>query len=126
MRIDQSNNTIMLDDKIIKALQLKLRGLKDELLKLADTADDMAKTVELDQSRVGRLSRMDAMAGQAMSQESRRRREIQLRQIERALAKIEQRSYGECEECLEPINPQRLELNPAAPLCILCASAAEN
>jgi len=115
----------MLDEKARTALRDLLVTQKAELKQLSETGDDMAKTVELDQSRVGRLSRMDAMAGQAMSQESQRRRTLLLKQIDHALIKMDQGNYGECEECLESINPQRLALNPAAPLCILCAAAAE-
>ncbi len=115
----------MLDENTQADLREQLLALKDELQQLAATGRDMAKTVELDQSRVGRLSRMDAMAGQAMSQESQRRRSLLLQQIDTALAKMERGEYGECEECLEMINPQRLALNPATPLCILCAAAAE-
>ena len=46
-----------------------------ELNDLAETGDAAAKPVELDQTRVGRLSRMDAMQAQAMSIETKRRRE---------------------------------------------------
>ena len=81
--------------------------------------------VELDQSRVGRLSRMDALQSQAMSRETGRRRRNKLFQIESALRRIEEDGYGCCQECGENIAPARLEVDPSARLCIQCASALE-
>ena len=81
--------------------------------------------VELDQTRVGRLSRMDAMQAQAMSVETGRRRRQHLVEIEKALERIEAGDYGECLECGEAIHPGRLEANPTATLCIACAEALE-
>jgi DnaK suppressor protein len=45
-----------------------------------------------------------------------------LSEVERALAKLEDGSYGKCEDCGEQIDPLRLEAKPAAPYCINCAS----
>jgi DnaK suppressor protein len=81
--------------------------------------------VELDQSKVGRLSRMDAMQAQAMAQASGQRREAMLRNIEAALKRIDDESYGLCLDCGEPINPKRLEFDPTALRCIDCASNLE-
>ena len=45
----------------------KLQALQDKLEALQSTVDEAAETVELDQARVGRLSRMDALQAQSMS-----------------------------------------------------------
>lgn len=45
-----------------------------------------------------------------------------LADVEHALAKFDQGSYGQCEQCGQPIAPARLEAKPAARLCINCAS----
>jgi len=113
-------------DGPLAQMRTKLEAMREELQALTHMAAESASTVELDQSRVGRLSRMDALAGQAMSQETRRRRLVLLQQVAAALKKLDRGEYGECDECLEPINPQRLALHPAAPLCISCAAAAES
>ena len=78
--------------------------------------------VELDQQAVGRLSRMDALQVQAMALETSRRRAAELQRIAAALARIDEGEYGTCLECGEEIAVRRLELAPAAPLCIACAS----
>lgn len=99
--------------------------LQRQLLDLEETGNAAGKTVELDQARVGRLSRMDALQGQAMSQAMNRRRKIELQKIAAALQRIEAGEYGYCLTCEEPIARARLEHDPAATLCIGCASAVE-
>jgi len=44
--------------------------------------------------------------------------------VKRALARIEDGTYGECVRCGEEIAPARLEARPEASLCIDCARAA--
>jgi DnaK suppressor protein len=43
--------------------------------------------------------------------------------VERALEKLDQGSYGVCDSCGEPIPAGRLEVAPASALCIECAQA---
>ena len=45
-----------------------------------------------------------------------------LDEVEHALAKLDEGSYGVCEGCGKAINPARLEAKPAARFCIDCAS----
>lgn len=95
------------------------------LMTAIEGENESSKTVELDQSKVGRLSRMDALQGQAMTQETKHRHEEGLRHIITALSRIESGDYGYCLECDELISNARLEVDPAASLCIKCASLAE-
>lgn len=83
------------------------------------------KPVTLDQASVGRLSRMAAMQGQAMALETQRGRAIQLQRIHSALSRIQSGDYGLCTNCEEEIALRRLETDPAATLCIACASRQE-
>lgn len=116
----------MTDDKLdLAAFREQLDLLREELLAVAATGDDAAATVELDQSRVGRLSRMDAMQAQAMSQDGRRRREAKLRGVARALRRIEDDDFGWCEDCGEAIHARRLMADPTATLCVACATERE-
>lgn len=90
------------------------------------SARQSAGTVELDQSRVGRLSRMDALQTQAMQKETLRRNSRQLLELRSAEKRLDADSFGDCDECGEQIARGRLEHNPAATLCIACAEKAEN
>jgi len=103
----------------------KLLQLRAELEAVAATGDASAAVVELDQSKVGRLSRMDAMQAQAIAQASMQRRELMLKKITAAIARIGNDEYGDCFSCDEPINEKRLEFDPTATLCIDCATKSE-
>lgn len=46
-------------------------------------------------------------------------------QIERALQKVDEGTYGICENCGRPIAPERLEALPFASLCISCQEQAD-
>lgn len=50
----------------------------------------------------------------------------ELREIERALRRLEEGGYGECTECGEPISEQRLAALPYASLCIDCATSLQD
>lgn len=106
------------DPRRFHALLLERRAA---LLEVAGTGREAAATVELDQSRVGRLSRMDALQAQAMSRETNRRREVELARIAAALQRIEDGEYGFCLNCGEAIAEGRLLSDPSAPRCIDCA-----
>lgn len=95
------------------------------LLNVLESGKNAAGTVKLDQTSVGRLSRMDALQSQAMLKEASRRREQSLRDISKALARIESGDYGYCEECGEGIAEKRLQINPTAIYCIECSSKLE-
>ena len=103
----------------------RLEALEVELLGQREAAGNAAGVVELDQARVGRLSRMDALQSQAMSAEAQRRRGDLLARARAALARLDAGEYGDCLACGEPVPPARLDTDPAAPLCVACAERAE-
>jgi len=47
--------------------------------------------------------------------------EVTEEKLQRALAKLEEGSYGRCDRCGNPIAPARLEAVPESVLCIDCA-----
>ncbi len=110
----------------IESLKTRLIEQREMLLDVAESSREAARTVELDQSRVGRVTRMDAMQAQAMAKESDRRRLLALQRIKGALQRIENGDYGICVTCDEPIAASRLEADPGALLCIDCAARAEH
>jgi DnaK suppressor protein len=114
------------DDLDVEFFTAELHRLRQELLLAETTGAESAATVELDQSRLGRLSRMDAMGQQAMSKAANQRRKIQLQKVTAALQRIENGGYGICSSCDEQIDPRRLKVDPAAVVCIGCAEALSN
>lgn len=113
-----------MSDTFLTAMREKLLELQGNLESLAATGEESSKVVELDQSRVGRLSRMDALQAQAMAQASERRRKIILQKITAALTRIQNDEYGLCLVCDEPIDRKRLEFDPTVTLCVQCAENA--
>jgi DnaK suppressor protein len=113
------------DERELAVYRRRLEALQQELTGLGQTGKEAAGIVELDQTSVGRLSRMDALQGQAMSQERGRRREIELRRIAAALRRIAQGDFGFCTGCDEPIERKRLDFDPAVAQCIACAEKVE-
>ncbi len=100
--------------ELLLARRSKLRGQVDD-------GDPAAKTVELDQTRQGRLSRMDAMQQQAMAVAAGERRQQELGRIEAALRRIADGDYGVCLDCGEEIARGRLKIQPTATRCVRCA-----
>lgn len=110
----------MTDDELTE-IQVKLSAMSLELQEMERDFSEQSNPVELDQAKVGRLSRMDAMQGQQMAMEAARRRQRQLVQIEAAQRRINAGEYGRCQECDEDIDIRRLQVDPACLLCIRCA-----
>ena len=106
----------------------QLEDFKQRLLELQKTHQELADefaaaggTVMLDQSSVGRLSRMDAMQNQQMALEASRRREMHAEKIEGGLRRIEAGTYGICFYCEEQIDIKRLDADPTYTRCLQCA-----
>jgi DnaK suppressor protein len=68
---------------------------------------------------------MDAMQQQAMAQASTRRTEVELQRIRTVISRLRSGDYGYCVKCAEEIAERRLEIDPAALICIACARVAE-
>ena len=107
----------------LNAYKKRLLTLQDELSHILEITEASRKPVELDQTSVGRLSRMDAMQAQAMQLETGRRREQELLRIKSALKRIETGGFGYCASCDEEIEEKRLYHDPTFPTCISCAQS---
>ncbi|MGO2008430.1 TraR/DksA family transcriptional regulator [Vreelandella alkaliphila] len=105
----------------IAAIRQKLLALEASLREESIESASSRETVVLDQTSVGRLSRMDALQGQAMAKAEEQRRQMTLKRISGALQRIEQENFGECIECGEWIGAKRLTWDPLVLTCIECA-----
>lgn len=99
----------------------QLHAIIAELTAMDKAASDNRATVVLDQTSVGRLSRMDAMQQQAMANATSQRRKFEIAQAKSALQRITQDEFGYCCECGDGIAHKRLEYNPSVATCITCA-----
>lgn len=103
----------------------RLQQRQKEILLENESGSSGAATVVLDQTSVGRVSRVDALQAQAMSVAAQERRLASLQKIEEALQRVEEGEYGYCLNCGEAIAFQRLEIDLAARFCVKCASQLE-
>ncbi len=103
------------------AVKKRLLARRAELAETREQSAHSRQPVTLDQTSVGRISRIDAMQVQAMAIEAERRRAIEEKRIDAALERLDGGEYGECVTCGEDIAPARLDLDPAAAVCIDCA-----
>jgi DnaK suppressor protein len=81
--------------------------------------------IELDQARIGRLSRMDAIQQQAISKAASRLIDVERQRIQSALARMRADEYGYCIVCEEDIAEGRLQFDPSVLICITCAEEKE-
>lgn len=116
----------MNSDANLEGFRARLVARRDELTRMVASNEAAAKPVELDQTRLGRLSRIDALQDQAMAVATEERRKAELRRIETALRRIDEDEFGYCVSCGEAIAKKRLELDPTTPVCIDCAGGAHH
>lgn len=102
--------------------------LESELARLDKTMDssrEAARPVALDQTSVGRVSRMDELQNQQMSKDLHSRNESRRAQIMDALERMDAGTYGGCARCGEPIPYGRLLVFPEARTCAACGARGE-
>ncbi len=103
-------------------LRAKLEALRESLASPAESSAADRAPVELDQTSVGRLARIDAMQKQAMALAAEQRRQAELARVVAALGRIDSDEFGYCDVCGEAIAPARLDHSPAVTTCIGCAA----
>jgi DnaK suppressor protein len=92
---------------------------------LRHAGEDSGEVIDADAAVMGRLSRADAMQREELARETNRRRAEDLQRVQSALERVRKGDYGACLRCGQAIPSERLDADPAATLCIGCASAIE-
>jgi DnaK suppressor protein len=106
----------------LEAVRQRLQARDQVLAERLRQATDQTSAVEPDRA-IGRLTRLDAVQQGHMNEELRRQAVAERSRIARALARIDDGTYGVCPRCEEPIADARLDAQPDAVLCVGCASA---
>ena len=113
-------------DKLRARLESEKIRLNEEMEQLQTSASSS------DERREGSpFGKREEEATETLELEKRLVLENRIRQeltgIEHALHKFEEGTYGKCDNCGKPIDPERLEALPQASLCLNCkASQAKN
>ena len=103
---------ILLEEKQ-RILNNSKNALRNEL---AMSPDDLADETDLTASEIN----------QNLIFKLRDRERQLLSKIDEALAKMDEGTFGTCEDCEEPIEPRRLEARPVSTLCIACKEKQEH
>lgn len=85
----------------------------------ADSAADSSISPD---NAIGRLTRMEAIQAQSISNAGKGRQKKRLDLIGRALVAIEEGDYGLCARCGQAIQTGRLEFRPESRVCMACAN----
>jgi len=107
--------------------------LESERVRLIEELEQLQASVPgLDERREGSpFGKREEEATETLELEKRLALENRIRQemvrVEHALQKFEKGTYGLCDSCGKPIDPERLEALPQASLCMTCkAQQAKN
>lgn len=102
--------------KLLLEEKQKIINNKRSLEDITVDSDDLPDETDLAASEVS----------QNLAFKLRDRERMLLAKIDLALAKIEEGTFGVCEDCEEPIEIRRLEARPVSSLCIACKEQEEH
>lgn len=83
-------------------------------------SDEAAKPVQLDQSAVGRLSRMSSLQSQGMAKGLHERERLRLALLLEAERRLDSGTYGTCTDCGADVAFERLLIFPESATCRAC------
>ena len=108
----------------LKKFKTLLTDKRDEILKKAKQTLEQNMALDTDDLP----DEMDLASSeylQSFTFRLRGREKAFLEKIQKALAKIDEGTFGVCEECSEEISVKRLEARPETTLCIRCKEDQE-
>lgn len=109
----------------LQELRALLQQLQLELQEQLQLSKSATAAVTLDQTLVGRVSRMDALQQQSVAISTSEKTRARLRKVNIALAAMDSGDYGFCARCDEGIGYGRLRAQPEARLCIACQDSVD-
>lgn len=107
--------------------------LEQEMERLRSLIGNMAEDNEGEGTQPDELATVDQHPADAGSETFEREKDMailsnleeQAAEIEKALARVEEGTYGSCEACGKPIGDERLEVVPTARYCVEDQGARE-
>jgi DnaK suppressor protein len=108
-------------NQLKKLLESQLVDLKKQIALSAESS----KIVSLDQTMMGRVSRIDAIQQQKIALASFERDKQHFHKLEIALKNIDDEDFGYCIECDESISFSRLMIKPESTFCVACQQKNE-
>jgi len=103
-------------EELERTIRAELSDLGREITRLEEEVAPIAPD-----RAIGRLTRMEAINAQKMSQANLRRARQRKSALERALRQLDDDEFGICARCERPIPIKRLMLVPESRICVRCA-----
>lgn len=103
-------------EKIKKKIKEEIGKTQENILEYKENTKPIAP-----ENAIGRVSRMDAINNKSVAEAALRQAEDKLKRLKYALEKIDNKDFGICARCKNPIPPGRLILMPHSIHCVRCA-----
>jgi len=114
---------LFMEAKDIEFFRNFLNQMLDDILRKGEeTIEDMTETREVYADPADRAT---AESDRSFTLRLRDRERKLIKKIQQAQQRIEDGSFGECDECGEDIGVERLKARPVTTLCINCKSRQE-
>ncbi|MDB5917070.1 MAG: TraR/DksA family transcriptional regulator [Massilia sp.] len=114
-----------LDQVQLALLKSMLEQRRDALVTQSDADHVGARERAVEEVETSPADKATVRLLNDMALEAAGHNAAQMLVLKHALAKFDDGSYGECEECGNPIGFSRLQARPEARLCITCQTRAE-
>jgi RNA polymerase-binding protein DksA len=135
-KVTKTNGSAKAEEPVVKAgppkpLTLEMKGIRVRLMQmLVDLRKDIDHEVRVGSERdLAHINDTSDMASDSAEGDLALRiaesETVEAGEIERAIEKIDNGTYGTCEVCNKAINAERLQFLPFATLCIKCQELAE-
>ena len=105
-------------DQIRQQIDRDLTEIATQIAQLEIKARPIAPDCSL-----GRLTRMEAMGEQEVSQRILDETRLRLTRLRNALSRIDSEMFGICIDCEEEIGLERMKIRPESVRCVACANA---
>ncbi len=112
-----------MDNEQLKKFRKQLQDKRDEIL--SETEKTLSEMTDQSGNIPDPNDRASVESGRNFELRIRERERKLLSKIEEALERVEEGSYGVCEDCEEDIGIKRLEARPVTTLCIDCKTLQE-
>lgn len=114
----------LMEKKKLKQYETQLNEQRNLLLGLVERTEDYGREADDDVSQDPADKASNSYTKELLFSQSTNERNT-LKMIEDALARLEDGSFGDCQNCGEEIQPKRLDAIPWAAYCIRCQELQE-
>lgn len=103
-------------EQVKKLIETEIQKVEQNILDLKDLTQPISP-----ENAIGRISRMDAINNKSINEASLRKAEEKWSKLKVALVKVDDKDFGICIRCKNPIPVGRIMLMPQSNKCVNCA-----